>query len=78
MYAKVLKKRKYEPDWCSSKDSVFSTDHDSTSSSFHSGPIVDHVKNNDDDKNRDNDDRNVDEVDGIGMNGCYETLPDRK
>lgn len=84
MYAKVLKKRKYESEWGSNKDSAFSTDHESNISSFHASGAVNidstHLKDAEDcDPHNDLDaNQGTDEIDGIGMNGCYETLPERK
>ena len=83
MYAKVLKKRKYEPEWGSSKDSMFSTDHESSvASSFHSVPPtnVDSLKDTEDcDKHIDYDSNQAtDEIDGVPGNECYATVPERK
>ncbi|XP_065203645.1 dentin sialophosphoprotein [Planococcus citri] len=84
MYAKVLKKRKYDSEWGSTKDCMFSADHESSTSGFHSAAAsnVDsiHLKDNMEncDTRKESDPyQGTDEIDGIGTNGCYETLPDR-
>ncbi len=77
MYAKVLKKRKSENDWCNSRDSVFLSDSDPVSSlGYHPGPSnVDTglLKSDHESYGNDGDEDDADKY------ACgYETLPERK
>lgn len=80
MYAKVLKKRKSDNDWCNSRDSIYHTDSpESVSSpSFHPGSsnIFDLLTKQDREFNKND---NVNDIDDPDKYTCgYETLPERK